>query len=164
MAKRYRRYKRSYRSKKTDVSSIGMVIGSLILLRLFKDYILALLELLAVAGLLWIAWKIFKRAKGIYVQIRQFYTPIKTETVSVDDETFDEPNQAPKRPPIPKGLRVQVLRRDGFKCVYCGRHGQEVPLEVDHIKPWSLGGKHELANLQTLCRDCNRGKSNNFIG
>jgi 5-methylcytosine-specific restriction endonuclease McrA len=35
-----------------------------------------------------------------------------------------------------------------------------VKLEVDHIKPISKGGKTVLNNLQTLCMDCNRGKSN----
>nr|WP_315124993.1 HNH endonuclease signature motif containing protein [uncultured Porphyromonas sp.] len=33
-------------------------------------------------------------------------------------------------------------------------------MEGDHIKPWSKGGKTEIENLQMLCRDCNRRKSN----
>ena len=31
--------------------------------------------------------------------------------------------------------------------------------DADHITPWSQGGKTELSNLQMLCRDCNRRKS-----
>ncbi|MDR0540570.1 MAG: HNH endonuclease [Spirochaetaceae bacterium] len=33
-------------------------------------------------------------------------------------------------------------------------------LEIDHIVPWSLGGKTDLTNAQVLCRNCNRRKSN----
>jgi 5-methylcytosine-specific restriction endonuclease McrA len=35
-----------------------------------------------------------------------------------------------------------------------------VQLHVDHIKPWSLGGETVAENLQTLCDQCNAGKSN----
>lgn len=34
-------------------------------------------------------------------------------------------------------------------------------LEVDHIIPFSCGGRDELSNYQTLCQDCNRAKGNN---
>lgn len=64
------------------------------------------------------------------------------------------------RKSINKHLRVQILRRDGSKCRICGRTSDEVPLEVDHIKPISEGGTDEIENLATLCRDCNLGKSN----
>jgi len=63
------------------------------------------------------------------------------------------------RKPLNKHLRIQVLIRDGSQCRICGRSKDEVPLEVDHIIPVAEGGTDELANLATLCRDCNRGKS-----
>ena len=63
------------------------------------------------------------------------------------------------RKPLNRHLRVQVIIRDGSKCRICGRSKDEVPLEVDHIIPVSEGGTDELANLATLCRDCNQGKS-----
>lgn len=56
-------------------------------------------------------------------------------------------------------LRYKVLRRDGYRCQICGRSAKDgVELEVDHIVPVSRGGKTEMSNLQTLCRECNRGK------
>ena len=60
-------------------------------------------------------------------------------------------------------LRFQVLKRDNFSCVKCGESpakDQKVILHIDHIKPWSRGGETEISNLQTLCQNCNLGKSN----
>ncbi|MBN4054713.1 HNH endonuclease [Nitrospira defluvii] len=60
-------------------------------------------------------------------------------------------------------LRFTVLQRDSFTCCSCGRSPATtlgLKLQVDHIKAWSKGGETELENLQTLCEDCNQGKSN----
>lgn len=59
-------------------------------------------------------------------------------------------------------LRFRVMQRDNFKCCVCGASPAKDPsvvLHVDHIVPWSKGGKTELNNLQTLCSSCNYGKS-----
>lgn len=57
-------------------------------------------------------------------------------------------------------LRYRIMKRDGFRCVLCGRSADDgVKLHVDHIKPVSKGGKTEMSNLRTLCEDCNLGKS-----
>lgn len=62
------------------------------------------------------------------------------------------------RKAISKGLRFEVFKRDSFRCQYCGRSAPDVILEVDHIIPVAEGGKNDLLNLITSCRDCNRGK------
>ncbi len=62
---------------------------------------------------------------------------------------------------IPYKLRVRVLQRDNFKCVYCGRSPathRNIFLHIDHIKPFSKGGETVINNLQTLCQKCNWGK------
>ena len=59
-------------------------------------------------------------------------------------------------------LRYQVLKRDNFKCCACGASPAKEPsveLHIDHIVPWSKGGKTAIGNLQTLCSKCNLGKS-----
>jgi hypothetical protein len=61
---------------------------------------------------------------------------------------------------VPDGLRATVLVRDGGRCRKCRR---SINLEMDHIVPVSKGGKTEEANLQTLCRRCNRAKSKKLV-
>lgn len=83
----------------------------------------------------------------------------KREKLIVKNSGLDSKFQNKKRSRyIPASLRVSVLTRDNYKCIFCGRSSQQVQLEVDHIKPFSKGGSHEINNLQTLCIDCNRGK------
>ena len=56
--------------------------------------------------------------------------------------------------------RAQVLLRDGATCRMCGARPENgARLHVDHIVPWSKGGKTVLENLQILCERCNIGKS-----
>ncbi len=60
-------------------------------------------------------------------------------------------------------LRWQVMKRDNFKCCCCGASPATDPtveLHVDHVLPYSKGGKTTLDNLQTLCSKCNLGKGN----
>lgn len=64
---------------------------------------------------------------------------------------------------VTRAMRYDVLRRDGFRCVKCGRGREDgVKLHVDHFKPVSRGGKSVMDNLQTLCEDCNCGKGNKY--
>lgn len=60
---------------------------------------------------------------------------------------------------ISKRLRFEVLRRDGFKCRYCGTTAAENELRVDHVTPVALGGTDDPANLVAACNPCNTGKS-----
>jgi hypothetical protein len=64
-----------------------------------------------------------------------------------------------KREAISKSLRFEVLKRDSFKCQYCGRSAPEALLQIDHIEPVSKGGGSDITNLITACGDCNSGKS-----
>lgn len=72
-----------------------------------------------------------------------------------------------QRSAMTPSLRYEILQRDGFRCVACGRSAKEdgVKLHVDHIVPVSKGGKTEKSNLQTLCEECNQGKgSKTWVG
>lgn len=64
---------------------------------------------------------------------------------------------------ISTSIRVDVFKRDNFRCVFCGATSKQTQLQVDHIIPVSKGGSNDLNNLQTLCWECNRGKSDRIF-
>lgn len=69
-----------------------------------------------------------------------------------------------ERKAIPKSIRFDVLKRDLFKCQYCGAPAPEVMLHVDHIEAVARGGTNDLTNLITACEGCNLGKSDKPLG
>jgi 5-methylcytosine-specific restriction endonuclease McrA len=50
-----------------------------------------------------------------------------------------------------QALRNQVLRRDGWRCQFCGMSNN---LHVHHVKSRSSLGDDEIQNLITLCANC----------
>lgn len=57
-------------------------------------------------------------------------------------------------------LRYRVLKRDGFRCQYCGGTPQDgYFLHADHIISRSKGGLTVEENLKAACWLCNEGKS-----
>lgn len=62
-----------------------------------------------------------------------------------------------KRPWIPNPIQRAVWDRDGEKCRYCG--STNGPFHLDHVFPWSRGGKHSVENLVVACQPCNTSKS-----
>ena len=70
------------------------------------------------------------------------------------------PSRRQSRREIPLKVRHEVFRRAKNRCQQCGKSAADgVKLEVDHIMPVSRGGSDDISNLQLLCFDCNRGKS-----
>lgn len=64
------------------------------------------------------------------------------------------------RKAISPKLRFEVLKRDGFACVYCGRKaGGTLQLVIDHVAPFSKGGADDMSNYTTACNECNAGKA-----
>lgn len=53
-------------------------------------------------------------------------------------------------------LRIEVLRRDKYRCRKCGESANQ----VDHIRPLAYGGTNYEDNLQSLCTECHREKTN----
>ena len=85
-----------------------------------------------------------------------------SDTVPPDESPSNAKRQKTGRDPSLR-LRWHVLQRDRFTCCACGAspaNDISVELHVDHVIPWSKGGETILENLQTLCLNCNLGKSN----
>lgn len=56
-------------------------------------------------------------------------------------------------------LRETVLKRDGFRCRYCGVTKTEAFLTIDHVIPRSRGGTDRDDNLVAACVPCNQEKA-----
>lgn len=85
---------------------------------------------------------LIKINKGIYK-----YDPEFVETRELEDFTKEQ--------------KQQIIKRDGFRCVICGKGLQDgIELQVDHIKPKDKGGKATIENGQTLCAMHNFRKKN----
>jgi 5-methylcytosine-specific restriction endonuclease McrA len=50
-----------------------------------------------------------------------------------------------------RGLHLQVLERDGWRCQVCGSMQN---LQVHHLKFRSQSGGDEEQNLSTMCAEC----------
>jgi hypothetical protein len=64
-----------------------------------------------------------------------------------------------RRAPTPK-IRMQVFKRDDYRCRICGRcpdDNSDLILHVHHIRPWARGGVTDPTNLITLCHTCHIG-------
>jgi len=83
---------------------------------------------------------------------------------------YENPNDPRKKMPVALGegelkllrvprnsLRQKVIKRDRANCRYCGISPDVIYL--DHVIPYSLGGKTEYENLVVSCFDCNAKKS-----
>ena len=58
-------------------------------------------------------------------------------------------------------VREYLLEKWGRFCAYC--KAENIPLEVEHIKPKSKGGSNRVSNLTIACRVCNFKKGNREI-
>ena len=86
--------------------------------------------------------KLIKVKKGVYK-----YNPDNI----TDKELWD----------FPPKVKEEILKRDNYRCVVCGRGKAEgVELVVDHIKPKDKGGTNDINNGQTLCMEHNLLKKN----
>ena len=73
------------------------------------------------------------------------------------EEEPDEPQRSSRS--ISQEVKDRVWNRDKGKCTECGSNEN---LEFDHIIPHAKGGANTYRNIQLLCQDCNRRKSDNI--
>lgn len=60
-----------------------------------------------------------------------------------------------RREPIPRYVREEVMRRDGLVCQICATEVEPNDVHLDHIKPYSRGGRHTIDNLRVTHSACN---------
>ncbi len=88
----------------------------------------------------------------------------RSEAASIDDSKDQNPVM---RRNIPARVRDEVFLRDRGQCSYIAPNGRRCDatwdLEIDHIKPYSLGGDHSVENLRLLCRAHNVERVNSDL-
>ena len=72
----------------------------------------------------------------------------------------DEDVASSRRERIPGEVRAFVWEREAGRCVQCGN---EDDLQFDHVIPVAKGGGSSIDNIQILCGDCNRQKSDSIV-
>lgn len=55
--------------------------------------------------------------------------------------------------------RAALMRRDNYRCVYCGRKAET----IDHVLPRSKGGPHTWENCVACCTVCNHHKADRLL-
>ena len=74
----------------------------------------------------------------------------------------------PRTRHIPVATRDQVMIRDKQRCTFRSRSGSQCNsthnLQIDHIKPFALGGTHDPENLRVLCAAHNRHAARKSFG
>jgi 5-methylcytosine-specific restriction endonuclease McrA len=96
--------------------------------------------------------KIWGSVKNACMQLSRFKRGEITEAELIGQQATSS------RRTIALKVRWDVLKRDHYTCLRCGRHPPDCELNVDHVVPLAAGGNNDPANLQTLCFDCNQGK------
>lgn len=64
---------------------------------------------------------------------------------------------------IPLSVKLKVIRKDKSQCQICGKLLKDEEVQFDHIIPYSKGGPSDIHNLQVVCAQCNRKKSNIYF-
>jgi len=99
----------------------------------------------------------------------------KTSKQNIGSEITSTVKVEVKAPPpptvtrhIPAELRDQVTLKDGCRCTFVGSDGHRCTetrgLQLDHLKPYSIGGEHTEENLRVLCGAHNRHVYERFAG
>jgi uncharacterized protein YdaU (DUF1376 family) len=85
----------------------------------------------------------FKRRRG------RLYSPLI-------EKWIEKHRKGTPRKWISLEIQNAVKQRDGTKCRYCGC--DQGPFHLDHVQPYSRGGKDTLNNLVVACARCNWDK------
>lgn len=69
---------------------------------------------------------------------------------------------------IPQQIWREVWKRDNGKCTFQSKEGKKCGetgmLEVDHVRPFALDGKHEMENLRLICASHNKWRAEKTFG
>lgn len=118
----------------------------------------------------WLAPSLMHRILTVETWIKRFLRWCPTDTIEIEQVRFD--TQRLQNPEV-DGVQYQqgtlcgyevreyLLEKWGRQCVYC--EAENVPVEVEHIRPKSRGGSDRVSNLTLACHTCNQAKGNQDV-
>lgn len=108
-------------------------------------------------------WKTFyKTPNRLITSVHLAIIKITNEGVSETSTPRLTPLTPVKNRELTEQEKEQVKKRDSYTCLCCGANTRG-KLQIDHIKPFSMGGETTIENSQTLCTICNKCKGKNEI-
>ena len=111
------------------------------------------------SGLFWADPGMTAGQVTLLVQDREHRTTHKLDRLQKRAE-HGQSAAAQRREPIPSDVRIAVWELYGGRCANCGI---DKDLQYDHIIPVAKGGGNSAENVQLLCGDCNRQKSDHIV-
>ncbi len=118
----------------------------------------------------WLPPSLLSRVHNIETWVKRlqklsYVTAISQELVKFDTQLMQDPNIQGKE--YQQGTlagyetREYLLEKWNRQCAYC--NAKDIPLQVEHIFPKSLGGSNRISNLCLACEKCNLKKGNKPI-
>lgn len=108
------------------------------------------------------AQTIVERYKGPIIGRQNIYSDATNENIQKLKNKFLVPQEARLRGKNRFATPEQtyfVWYRDRGSCQYCSKSTDpRYNLQIDHIEPWSAGGRTLVDNLACSCKDCNYAK------
>lgn len=112
--------------------------------------------------------KVICKKSGKPGQINQYEVKLPTEIREVKNLILEEMKKKHNKKIIDNKIdyytelerRLEILKRDKFRCLYCLKELDKDNFYIDHIKPRSIGGTNYKNNLVTCCKSCNSRKNN----
>jgi hypothetical protein len=92
----------------------------------------------------------------------------KPELSTPEPSHFDTQSTPNPNRHVPAAVARAVFLRDGRQCSYVSPDGRRCSarrcLELDHVKPWAVGGENTIENLRLRCRAHNQRYARQYFG
>lgn len=85
------------------------------------------------------------------------------EAVSRLEARYQEIKGKRHRTQVSYSQRERIIERDKNRCRYCGVRVNKYTRVIDHVIPWSRGGRNTDDNLVVACVKCNTRKGANLL-
>lgn len=96
-----------------------------------------------------------RTCRGEYIRLRNWVDGKSKTAVQIRGKAARAARIGGAR--LPNGTRHQLYENQKGKCAFC-HCSLKSGYQLDHIVPLAKGGKHEVLNLQLLCKPCNLRK------